>query len=232
MSANTPPQANNPTIRTSAGANTSLGFGYRLRHKHFLFDTGLGVGYAYIHNSLEDLTTVSDMQDEDGEWFHANHYYTQRKDNKQVVALQIPVLLGGEWNKLYALAGVKLSANIYGASTLNGLYTLTGEYDRFIDPFEQMPTHNFVTDQPYTTERTALESTFDIRLAAEFGGRLTDRESDDNIYRTGPRTDVYLAAFAEYSVYHSAQTNPLVIGLKLTMLWNLPKKHSCLCLTD
>lgn len=216
-------------LRSSAGALGGVGVGYRLAHKGFLFDVGVGASYSYISNGLNDSVYVEDMFDVQGEPYTGEHRFTERQDGGQRVSVNVPVMFGGEWGRWYALAGAKFNAALWTRTQEKGLYSLSGQYDRFIDPFEHMPVNGFVHNQPYENPPLQPSLTWDIRVCAEVGYMLNNRDATLGYHGNTLRSDYYLAVFAEYGVCHSAPLAPFVVGVRFTALWEIPKIPKCHC---
>ncbi len=141
----------------------------------------------------------------------------------------MPVMVGGEWGRFYFLAGVKVSAALYSPATRNWSYEGERDYSIFYE--------TIITDQdqdptrlpPLRYERPV---TLDVMGALEIGGRLNSRDDFPGFKRNpNPRTDYYLAAYADYALWSSSPFNMLEIGVRLTVQWRIRKQESCHCMT-
>lgn len=215
-------------VLSSNGALGAFSVGYRLKKQAFLFDLGLGVGYTYYADGLVDSVYVMPQVDMEGESFIGHNLCTKRLNNTHSLSLQLPIMFGAQWDMIYFLAGVKLYAHIPMDAFESGAYSLLGEYDRFIDVFENMPTDGFVANEPYENA-LVIDNYVDIQFCAELGCwfSLTGGE-----YRgtSNLSVDACLSAFVEYGVDIPMQHSPLAAGLRLAVLFELKKSSVCMCL--
>ena len=215
------------TLQRSNGLAPGLGVGYRYMWKHLLIDVGLGVQYRYRWNrpyQIEDIQAPS--VDIEGYDYIGHHSWTDRLQKMQHIGVQLPLMIGGEWSGFYFLVGAKANLDVWGGRAEQGLYSLYGEYDRYIDPFSGMPENGFMAEEAYATNPVKMSLGWDVRVCGEIGYR---------IHHTARNTDPiwYIGAFAEYGVLSAAETyRPLLVGARLTMLLPLPTRHACNCLPD
>ena len=132
------------------GAAAALRLGYELKHKHLLFHLALGAAYHYTTTSMPDYDEMTPAVDSEEYRLLAHSYYSHRVDSRQWMDLQASVQIGGEWEKIYFLAGIIPSFYIYGKEDIRADIRVTGDYEKFIDIFEDMPNHGFTT-MPYHT---------------------------------------------------------------------------------
>ena len=131
------------------------------------------------------------------------------------------------WNNICVMAGVKANIDVWGRSAEHGNYTLVAEYDRYMDPFSNMPNHGFVTNEPYSCGQHAQSVSWNMRVCAEVGYCVYG--GDDGRYRRRESLKVYVSAFGEYGVIGKGSYTPLLIGARVTMLVPLPKQKACTC---
>lgn len=214
------------------GFAPGLGVGYRLTYGYFVFDAGLGVEYRHQYLRPKALTNAyAEGYDEQGILYSGRHIWTHRVCEMRHVGLNLPVMLGCEFSDVVILAGVKLNADVWGQQKEKGLYSLEATYDRYMDPFEKMPNHGFVKDEPYTCAPVPLTTSFDLRACLEVGYCFHGGESTPR--RGRGRSNIvkcYVSAFGEYGVVGSEGAYvPFLIGARLTMLLPLPKGRECTC---
>ena len=215
------------------GFAPGIGVGYRLVYNHFLFDVGLGSEYRQVWLRPTALTQVFERAtDEQGYAYTGHHSWTERRSVMKHVGLNLPVMLGGEWEKFYFLAGVKLNADIWGRSSEQGYYSLEATYDRYMDPFTDMPNHGYVTNEPYTCDQVVLPMAVQLRACVEAGYCVYG--ADSGRHRRQKSTKVYVSVFGEYSVIGTPDTYmPLLVGVRVTALIPLPQKTKCTtCVKD
>ena len=208
---------NHSGIVSNAGTLTSFSLGYRFQKGNFLFDTGLGVGYNYYNDGLENDTLIKNQTDSDGESFLGYNYYTNRKNIQHSLIMQFPLMFGAQWDMVYFLAGFKVSALVPTKQFEKGLFTLHGKYDRFQDIFHDMPTDGFVTDEEYISDGKEA-AYFDFRLCAEFGVNLNQIGMSSS---SKPSVNTCLSAFVEGGIDSQLTHSPIVAGVRLTLLFNV-----------
>ena len=215
------------------GFAPGIGLGYRLAYNNFLFDAGLGVEYRQAYLRPSALTQVYESaKDEQGYSYTGHHMWTARRSTMSHVGVNLPVMLGGEWDAFYFLAGVKLNADIWSRSGEQGLYSLEADYDRYMNSFTNMPNHGYVSNEPYACDPVALPMAVQLRACVEAGYCVYGAEQGR--YRRQKSTKVYVSAFGEYSVLGTADTYmPLLVGARVTALIPLPRKTKCTtCVKD
>ena len=213
----------------SNGFSPALGLGYRYQYKHLLVDVGIGAEYRHRFNGLsgmEDITAVA--TDDYGTEYTGHHSWTSRTAVMQHAAIHLPVMIGGEWEKVYFLAGAKMNLDVWGRSQEKGRYTLVADYDRFMDPFENMKEHGIVDKEPYTCSPKSMAIGWDLRVCAEVGYHLSETG-----HTTGSRSikpQYYIGAFAEYGVVTKKDYfHPFLAGVRLTILLPLKTTEACKC---
>ena len=194
----------------SFGVAGGGGFVYELQSRSnyspvdFLFDVGVGVtgGMTAFTQSTEATAILKDQLDLDGELFDYVYDLRNRHDQYRDVALQIPLMVGIQYGKFYAMVGAKIYSHIYTKSRSTGVLSTYGKYDDF-DDFRDMPEYQFFSDiqlpragQP--SPKTSLK--LDIDASLEIGGRL-GAVSDGTGFDVPKRTVEYrLAGFVDYGL--------------------------------
>ena len=207
-------------ISSSVGWSPAAGFGYRYMYKAFVLDLGLGLEYRYRTNRPYAIShVVAPGTDDTGEPYTGTHTWDNRRTTMQHVGVNLPIMLGADIKGFYFLLGLKANIDIWGRTQEDGAYTMTAKYDRYMDEWENVAGHGFVTDADYETSPIAAGAAWDIRACGEIGYRFCQN------YCAG--------AFVEYGFAGSANHYlPLLAGLRLTALIPLPEKKICMCLPD
>lgn len=223
----------------SAGSATSLGIGYRLAYHHFLFDIGVGARHTFVSNQVPDSTIQGYANTESGNFvLGIDTMFAGRHDCIQRLSVQLPLMFGGEWQRVYAIAGVKVHATLWSKQAeqgekqvhVSGMYgrdPLTGEW---ISASDMLPHEVQSQKVAYRWAADVPQVMLDVRLCAEIGCRLNGREEQGYF----SRNDYYLSAFAEYGfsgLYHTAYSQ-LVVGVRFTALWQIKGRGKCMCITD
>ena len=211
------------------GFSPALGVGYRMKFNHFLLDVGVGAEYRQSWLGLHDVTNAyAAGVDEEGFGYMGHHQWTNRRGVLRHAGLTLPITVGGEWDEWFFLAGVKGAIDIWGTCTERGAYSLEGAYDRYMDAFEGMANHGFVTDEPYRCEPVAQPSGISLRACAEVGYCVYGASSGR--YRLRETVKVYVSAFGEYGVLTNKNSyTPFLLGVRATLLVPLPTKKECTC---
>ena len=131
-------------------ANSSFGIGggvgvhYELQQKHFLLTAGLDANPSYSVFSLMPYQTSFRDVDTQQDMMTYTYYFHDRKDAYTNVAMQVPVLLGAQFDKVYFLVGAKVSMSLFGQSNGTSLVNSEGAYEQFIGDFHDMNEHAFL----------------------------------------------------------------------------------------
>lgn len=223
------PADTGPSLRSSAAGMAGVGAGYRLAYKHLLFHTGLTLKYAYMLNNPNDSVSCREglIDPDNGLRYDLTETFRVRRDSIHNLQVQIPVLLGGEWGRFYFLAGAKLSAAVYSPAVRTWTYEGERQYDIFygsvVTDRDQDPNH-----LPPVRYRRPLS--VDLRACLEVGGRLSYRDGHNGFKSVpNPKTDWYLAAYAEYAVWTTGSFRTMEVGLRLTAQWRMDKRSACNC---
>ena len=283
----------------SYGAAGGAGFLYELQARskynptRFLLDVGVGAfgGMTAFMQSNDATATLTDQYDLDGDLFDYVYDLRDRHDQYTSIALQVPLMVGVQYGKFYAMVGAKIYSHFYTKSHSTGVLTTYGKYSDF-DEFRDMPEYQFFTDVKLPRAgqkdpKTSLK--LDIDASIEIGGRL-GAISDGTGFDVPKRTvECRLAGFVDYGLldihysldkpqlgtydnsgavvplagnlqYNEGATNPvyktesminnlvltdimstssfaskvnnLVVGLKFTILFQLPEPQKCVMCTD
>lgn len=208
----------------SVGGAAEFGGGYRMDWNHLAADVGVGVQYLNFHNRMPDMHSDPPAFDEQNVPYVGHALWSQRNNVSNRIHINIPVMLGGQWEKIYFLVGAKVNLHVWGNLAEEGLYTYTGEYERYLEPLKDMPQHGFVTDEPYSKNNQSIDFGYDVRVAAEVAYSIY---GEANARYNKP--SYFVGLFAEYSVLHPSDFYPLVVGAKVTMLWPIKKRKQCMC---
>ena len=200
------------------GAAAALRPGYELKYKHLLFHLSFGAAYHYTTTPMPDYDETTPAVDSEEYRLLAHSYYSHRVDIRQWVDLQASVQLGGEWERVYFLAGLIPSFYVYGKADIRTDIRVTGDYEKFIDVFEDMPNHGFTT-MPYHTT-ASLSSGANLYAAAEIGTPIGEY--------------MRIGAYGRYPVFHTAAPQAWSVGIKLTAVisWEHRKHYPCRCFYD
>ena len=262
----------------SLGVAGGLGFQYELQagpkysEAQFLLDLGVGATMGKTSYMKGSNTTVP-LKDQ----FDYIYEIQNRKDNYTNLALHVPIMVGVQYRRFYALAGVKIYANVWTKTgTTAGLATY-GQYKDF-DDFRNMPEYQFFENESFKGGvKTSLN--LDMDLSFEIGARLGRLLYDIGYDVPKRKIEYRLAAFMDYGLLdvHTKGTLPalrlpecydinpesknyvyntrtmidnlvmndimstngfakavnnLVVGVKFTVLFQLPEQGQCVICRD
>lgn len=255
-------------LQPSMGGAGGLGFAYELQKKHFIFQTGLGVLYGQsAFRTPNAIDSLPGAVDNDGEVFTYVYDMRNRRDNYTNIAAQIPLLIGGQWNRFYFLLGAKVTLNVIQNANVTGKLTTYGLYRQY-DDFINMSEYQFFQDKPVAYQSKVNFNSLDIDGTAEIGFRLGYLPSATGFDVPKTRVQYRLALFADYGIFDlhrpaekhamtvpglynsqdmlsglnmndylsttnaAKQVNSLLVGIKFTMLFELPGPRYCVMCQD
>lgn len=264
-------------LNSSMGAAGAIGFAYDLQVGHFIMNTGVGVNYGATYFGIDDWnTTLADQIDTEGDTFDYIYKLHARQDAYSNLAVQIPLLFGGQYKRFYALAGVKFTYNaMTRTSTVADLTTVgryygidaSGKKTAMFDDFTNMPEYQFY-DNYSLQQKGKSKFNVDLDVSFEIGARLGFLTDATGYDVPKSRTQYRLALFADYGLFdlHNAADNALIttpttynasdmltgiqtndilsttkaagavrslfIGVKFTILFELPQSGTCLICRD
>lgn len=243
-------------VRIPGSGGVLLGVGYEYRVK--LFWLGLGVQGSLINSSLiaDDMVIDKPMRDQEGEDM-TYHYQIQRwSDRQMMLDVDVPFMLGVCVGRFYMGAGVKAGLNVYGHSASALSYRTSASYDRFPDDFQDMPNHWY--DNFDTRGKTPLHFGMNMAALLEVGGEVLNLNGTKkrlpmrmkvgayaeygfiSVYKNAQPSDPFIfdetnpAIVLPVAYYKSANitspVNPLFVGVRLTLMFELPVPQRCNCL--
>lgn len=191
----------------SFGVAGGLGFLYELQagptygQTRFLLDIGVGAqgGLTSFMQGSNMTAVLPNQLDLDGMSFDYVYELQDRHDKYSNIAVQIPLMAGVQHRKFYALAGVKVTANVFTKSHTSAILTTYGRYVDF-DDFRDMPEYQFFSGRELSSGvNTSLK--LDVDVSAEIGGRfgvITDAVGYDVPKR---KIEYRLAGFFDYGLF-------------------------------
>lgn len=179
---------------TSLGVSGELGLTYSIHHKHFLFNTGVGISDGGTWFTVaDDHHEMPGSVDRDGYEFTFVYDVAGRKDKVNLLSLSVPLRLGAYFEPVYFLAGARLSLPFVANGGVSADVSTYGDYPHFLDPFTGMPEHQYflATEMRWNDPVKALT---DVLLSGEIGYALTSA-SRPMVFTVG--------LYAEYGVLRS-----------------------------
>lgn len=248
---------NVPGVTTRGGASGSIGLGYEMRYNNFWLGVGLNFQFCSSTMTIAGSSVDRAIYDTQGKLVQYHYDVEGYKDTQNSLRVGLPILLGFYTNGIYGGAGVRVSLAPYSFTTPSVTYKTIGDYDHYIDPFEDMPNHYYTE---YTTtghtdiklrpqasviaelgydilnkERMttyALCSVLKVALFAEYGlnSCLTGTKDERDIYRVDSTNPTQLIPDAYYANkdLRRARIVPLFVGVKVTFMLRI-KTANCRC---
>lgn len=177
--------------KAKIGCGGSVGAVYQFQYNHFILETGISGSYTLYNVGVNDSLLHYEMIDTKGTQFTYNGYLKDRTDVSKNLAVNVPLMLGAEFNYLYALAGAKVSLNLLTHTHQKALLSTTGDYDMYYETLVDMPNHGFHDFEKEQTSGTMKYKMLDLRVAGEIG----------TVFYSSNRSAKYrIGVFAEYGV--------------------------------
>lgn len=266
-------------VAGGGGAVYEMQIGKNYGSTQFLLQVGLGLsgGTTSFSQSSTSRAELKDQWDQDP--FSTpkttiDYIYEarDRHDKYTDLALQIPIMVGLQHKRFYALAGLKLYPHVLTKSYSDAILTTYGK-SAYFDEMRNQPEYQFFTDIPIESNiKTSLN--FDMDVSFEMGFRLGFVSDATGFDVPKSKIEYRLAAFFdyglldirstnigealitpdEYSIDLTGKTNPmidnlkmndiistkgfadkvnnLIVGLKFTILFQLPEKGQCILCHD
>lgn len=186
--------------KPSAGVNAMIGFDYRLYHNNFIFSIGAEGMYELNINHMDDRDEAIPMRDTEGDIFKMHVHVDKSLDLAHMANVNVPILFGGEWGRVYFMVGPKVSLNLYGMTTSSAQITTYGEYDKYYDDFYDMVNHQFVSDQYMSSAKMPMKWNFNVMAHAEVGGRIGHMFKHQQFRINPDMVRMYLAGYVDAGI--------------------------------
>lgn len=181
------------------GGGLEVGVGYKLLYNKFLFSVGVDADFAVLKADWEDATFKRNMMDTEGDQFVLNATLSDRMDVAKRMNVNVPILFGAEFNRIYFLAGAKVGLDMYGRDKTTSVLNTSATYERFPKEFEDMENHGLYKNKAVKGEDMKLSLSPKVSGYAELGWRLDNRERHYT-YHQRVKMRYYLAVYAEYGL--------------------------------
>ena len=268
-------------VAGGAGFLYEMQAGKNYRPLRFLLDVGVGAtgGMTAYTRSVDRTETMFDQRDLQNEPFDYVYEIKDRQDRYTNVAVQLPIMVGLQYKRFYALAGLKVYANIWTKAYSKATVTTLGRYADFDDFGKNgWPEYQFFAGEPVRSGmKTSLN--LDMDASVEIGARLGAMQIGSGFDVPKRKLEYRIAAFMDYGLLdvHSSGTKPsvvlperydtdpsspnyvyktrtmvdnlvmndimstsgfakavnnLVVGVKFTVLFQLPEQQKCVMCSD
>lgn len=187
------------------GFSPAIGVGYRMYHNHFILNVGVEGQYSYLTNGVSDGGVEIPMIDTEDDPFIMHAYLGDCKDVVRSAFINVPLHIGGEYDRFYAMIGATFQCQLFGNTESRSMLTTTATYDRFMEDFHSMDNHLLVDDKLVSSGNRPLKLNVNLLLDAEIGVRV-DRflwKKGYDVHNHSYR--IYLGAFVQYGLLNIHQ---------------------------
>ena len=193
----------NMPSNASLGVGGGLGVGYELKKDHFLFTVGVGANISHSAFDLRGGESTFDAVDTEGDALQFIISTNERKDYYTNYAVQVPVMMGGEFGRFYFLVGAKFDLSAMCKTNVKAMVRTIGDYTNtlgFIDQFTNMPEHGFYENAPFETKTGEINFNPNAIASVEIGWRLGLVAKGTGYDVPKPKTIYRLSLFADYGL--------------------------------
>lgn len=197
------------TAKSVGGNGFMIGLGYEYNWKNLI----VSVGPEFRLFSVKDNLTFSDAYHIGlPEYNQTKHYqFLDMTEKRNVGQILLPVMVGGQWDKVYFKAGVKVGYNIFSSTNQQAvLHTSITDPLAYDNAWTDIPGHNLSATGDYSIkDKNSLG--LDITASAEVGVNL-DQLLSDAWQKANEKNDrplrMRLAAFVDYGIPNMSCANP------------------------
>ncbi len=206
------------------GSGWAIGGVYEYQNYVFRLQTGVGARIQSVKNKVDDYSfTDNTVYDAYHYPYHLHYSFTDRMDQVHTAYLQVPLLLGANFQGIYFFGGVKLDLPLWGRTIVKAIGTTTGTYDQFMGTFEEMDNHGLRKNVELIRKKDIILMQPNVHISAEIGYEWGE------IYRgeTGfdaPKPKDYrikLALFADYCLNNmNNRSNFPIVNIPTDYKWD------------
>lgn len=208
-------------LNPSLGGGGALSFHYEMEANHFLFQTGAGASGGWTQFKVPEIShTLYKQRDIQNELMNYIYQFSDRRDAYATINAQIPLLLGGNWNRFYFLAGAKLDISCATWTMQQSNLTTAAEYidengkPIFKDLMTGVPTQQYYgpKDKKVLANNGRTTLNMGVDASVEIGVRMGYIRSANGFDVPTSHTQYRLAVFADYGILdcHKPQKNQLL----------------------
>lgn len=217
--------------RASLGFGTGAGINYELKVDNFLFSVGVAGAFSrstftssHIKGFLTDdgdsnghAPTVDGVR---GEFFYTYDFY-KRKDTYADLTLQVPLMMGGTWNRFYFLVGAKFQTfSLWGNWKSSAEFNSYGEYSSIMAPrLDHMPDHGFYDGEKLEMPTANSKFKLNVLASAELGWWLAPEYYPFSRRKNVPPT-WRVSAYVDYGVLNAYDYSAMLSPYKTPLVYN------------
>jgi hypothetical protein len=241
------------------GSGVGFGFNFLLK-EHFIISTG--VEYLSLNSSVRPTNLIIykylvDTEDDEYTMEYALQRFVQLDRTHNIF---IPIYFGYKTNlrnlDFYVVGGGKVGY-MFASNSVTKIpaFTTIGIYDRFIEPFKDMPNHYFDTKKYYSTSalnfsrlQAVVSLEFGVEFPSVFAGnalrigifadygvinqqtKKMQKQNKELISFEAIPNDIRISNLYETTYKSSSNTSSFFSGVKITLLLNVTKPPCPTCL--
>ena len=188
----------------TGGVGGLIGVGYEYKYDHFILNAG---PEFRIFSSADKITfpTSYDVSMIGPGYSQTKHYtFTEPMPEDHLVGqVTLPIMVGGIWNSVYFLAGMKIGYTVLGSYSQKSKISTSITDDAAYDPsWVNMANHGAINDDPYSAKGKTNYG-LDIIATAEVGvninSLLGQQWNEDNMKRRFP-WHMRAGVFVDYGI--------------------------------
>ena len=197
------------TTKTKGGNGFIVGLGYEYNWKHLI----VSVGPEFRLLTSKDNLTFSDAYHIGmSEYDQIKHYqFNEMTENHLLGQIMLPVMIGGQWDKVYFKAGVKVGYSLFGnANQKASLYSSITDPQAYDQAWTDIPGHNLTASGEYGMKdknKFGLDVTASAEVGVNIDKLLSEAWQKENDNRQRPLR-MRLAAFVDYGIPNLSCANP------------------------
>ena len=204
--------------KPSSGMNANIGASFRFYHNKFIMSAGVEASYQLNINKIENMDFSLPMKDTEGDLFNMHVLVYKSQDRTHTVNMNVPVLVGGEWQRFYFMVGPKVGINMFATALSEAEYSTYGEYERYYADFHNMENHQFVTDNQMVSGVLDMKWNMNLMAHVEVGARVDDVYKHRTFRINPDMIRMYLSAYVDFGLLNliSSQKNPPIFDYRDT----------------
>ena len=199
------------------GGGGILGVNYELWHKRFIF--AIGPEFR-IFSSRSNLIYQTDVVRDDYASMTQHYTFNDLSETQGVGQIMLPIMFGGQFDKVYFLAGAKVGYTVMGNWRQRGGLTTSVTENMAVEDWTEVPGHQLLTAENLTDHvlyqgaakgknQWGLDATLSAEVGVNINAFLSDEWNAENVKKAHP-WHLRAAAFIDYGfpMLRAAQSLP------------------------
>lgn len=208
------------------GGGTTIGGVYEYQNFLFRLQTGIGFRFQSVENNVDSLCFTDNSVYDAYHYPYQLHYeFIDRKDQSQNVYVQVPLLLGANFQGVYFFIGTKVELQLWGRTTVKAIGSTTGTYNQFIGIYEEMDNHGFRKNVELVRYGQRLSMRPNFHITGEVGYEWGEVFRGERGYNTPKEKDyrIKIALFADICINNVNRSRELPsLYIPADYKWDFP----------